>query len=91
MQRNNKDRNEGTNVVSRLQLPSELVHADTSAFPIAVAYADVGERDRAMAYLEKAYENREGSMLFLNVWPSFELMHSDPRFQELVRRVGLPQ
>ena len=84
-------RNEGTNVVSRLQLPSELVHADTSAFPIAAAYADVGERDRAMAYLEKAYENREGSMLFLNVWPSFELLHSDPRFRELVRRVGLPQ
>ncbi len=41
-----------------------------------------------MDYLQKAYEHREGSMLMLNVFPSFDQMHSDPRFQELVRRLG---
>jgi hypothetical protein len=83
-------RNGEMNAVSRRQLLSELAHSDNSAFVIAIYYAELGERDRTMAYLEKAYENRD-SMLLLNVWPSFELMHSDPRFQELVRRVGLPQ
>jgi hypothetical protein len=77
------------NAVSRWQLLSELALADTTAFVIAIYYAELGERDRTMAYLEKAYENRD-SMSLLNVWPSFDLMHSDPRFQEFVRRVGLP-
>jgi eukaryotic-like serine/threonine-protein kinase len=84
-------RNGGTNTVSRRLLPSELVHADTPAFVIAVTYAELGERDRAMDYLQKTYENREGAMMMLNVYPSFDQMHSDPRFQELVHRMGLPQ
>ena len=82
-------RNGGMNAVSRRQLASEV--APNDSFSAAVLYAESGERDRAMAYLEKAYENREGALSYINVWPSFDVMHSDPRFQELVRRVGLPQ
>jgi TolB-like protein/Flp pilus assembly protein TadD len=61
------------------------------AFMIGSIHAELGERDQAIEYIRKAYENREGSLLMLDVWPSFDAMHSDPRYQEFVRRMGLPQ
>jgi tetratricopeptide (TPR) repeat protein len=57
----------------------------------AIVYAFLGEKDKAFAYLEKAYEERNGFLIFLNVDPRFDNLRSDPRFSDLVRRVDLPQ
>jgi eukaryotic-like serine/threonine-protein kinase len=59
-------------------------------FGLIWAYAGLADKDRAFAYLEKAYQERTGRMVWLNVDPTLEPLRSDPRFSELVRRVGLP-
>jgi DNA-binding winged helix-turn-helix (wHTH) protein/TolB-like protein/Tfp pilus assembly protein PilF len=61
-----------------------------SPFPIAVAYTGLGEKDRAFAALEKAYEERSWGMGMLRVNPVFDPIRSDPRFVALLRRVNLP-
>jgi tetratricopeptide (TPR) repeat protein len=60
-----------------------------SPFTFAVLYARLGEKDRALAHLEKAFQERYPSMIFVAVEPVFDNLHSDPRFQDLVRRVSL--
>jgi len=59
-------------------------------FEMADYYALVGERNKALTYLEKSCEDRDPMMEFLHVVPEFRDLHSEPRFQELLRRVGLP-
>ncbi len=58
---------------------------------VAVVYSALAEKDRAIAWLEKGYEEHAGWMPRLKVDPRLDDLRSDPRFQDLVRRVGLPQ
>lgn len=53
-------------------------------------YAGMGDRDRAMAWLEKALAERADGLTWLAVEPMLDEMRSDSRFQELVRKIGLP-
>jgi TolB-like protein/Flp pilus assembly protein TadD len=56
---------------------------------IALIYVGLGDRDQAMLWLNKAYEARFNPSILLR--PGFDNLRSDARFQELVRRIGLPQ
>ena len=56
---------------------------------IAVIYASLGDADQAMNWLEKGYEERFNPGVLLR--PGFDPLRSDPRFQDLVRRIGLPR
>jgi TolB-like protein/DNA-binding winged helix-turn-helix (wHTH) protein len=59
---------------------------------LAADYALTGENDKAFAWLDKAYDEREGqSLTLLKVDPSFKNLRSDPRFSALLRKIGLPQ
>jgi DNA-binding winged helix-turn-helix (wHTH) protein/TolB-like protein/Flp pilus assembly protein TadD len=58
---------------------------------MALGYVFLGQKDQAFAWLEKAYAERSGWMVHLKVDPRFDSLRSDPRFADLVRRVGLPQ
>jgi serine/threonine protein kinase/tetratricopeptide (TPR) repeat protein len=60
--------------------------------PYAVAwiYVGLGQKQQALDWLEKSYANREDTMIWLNSDPSLDDLRSEPRFQNLVRRVGLP-
>jgi len=57
---------------------------------IALIYAGLGDKDRAFAWLEKGYEERSFQMQWLNVEPRWDSLRSDPRFADLMRRIGLP-
>jgi tetratricopeptide (TPR) repeat protein len=61
--------------------------------PVAIAriYSGLGERERVFEWLRKGYEDRSDHLLTLGVDPSFDGIRSDPRFADLLRRVGLPQ
>jgi eukaryotic-like serine/threonine-protein kinase len=59
-----------------------------SAYDVAVIYTSLGEHDRAMEWLEKAYLERPARLLDLPD-PAFDGLRSDARFQDLVRRIGV--
>lgn len=59
------------------------------AFNLALVYAGLGEKDRAMEALEKGYEDRDVHMMFLKVDPRWDEYRTDPRFVELMRRMRL--
>jgi len=56
----------------------------------AYTHAQLGDKDLALQALEKAFAERENNVVGLNVDPFWDQIRSDPRFQDLVRRVGLP-
>ena len=59
---------------------------------IGILYGAMGERNEAFAWLEKAYQERDPELTYLKVpGRRFEPLRRDPRFQELVRRVGFPE
>jgi TolB-like protein/Tfp pilus assembly protein PilF len=62
-----------------------------SAFAIAALYADLGDKDQAFRWLNIAYEERDGGLVALKTDFLLNPLRPDPRFAELVRKVGLPQ
>jgi TolB-like protein/DNA-binding winged helix-turn-helix (wHTH) protein/tetratricopeptide (TPR) repeat protein len=54
-------------------------------------YFALGEKDRALAWMDKAYNEKSEALLYLRCWPEFDRLLADPRFAKLVRRVGIPQ
>jgi len=56
---------------------------------IDVIYLGLGDRDRALEWLEKSYRERSYATVFLKVDAQFDILRSDPRFQDILRRVGL--
>jgi tetratricopeptide (TPR) repeat protein len=62
-----------------------------SPFCTALIFAGLDDRDRAFAYLEKAFIEREPSLSLLRVQPLFDNLRDDPRFHSLVKKVGLPE
>jgi tetratricopeptide (TPR) repeat protein len=58
--------------------------------PIAFAraYAQLGEKEQAIVWLEKAYDERAPVLLMLNVDPEFRSLRSEPRFTKLLRDIG---
>ena len=58
---------------------------------LAAAYLSVGDKERALTYLEKEYAERYNEMTKLKVDPGYDPLRSDPRFQDLLRRVHLAQ
>ena len=71
-------------------LISQSSHHYVSAFGVAEMYARLGEKDHALEWLEKGYQARDADMVDLGTEPSFDFLHSDPRYADLLRRVGLP-
>jgi hypothetical protein len=57
---------------------------------IAYLYLRNDDLDRTFEYLERSFEQREPDILRLND-PEFDGIRTDPRFQDIVRRIGLPQ
>ncbi|MCA1632432.1 MAG: hypothetical protein LC785_02075 [Acidobacteria bacterium] len=66
-----------------------LEKGHASPMDMAIVYAGLGEKDEALAWLQKGCEERSGPWVFLKVEPLYETLRSDPRFRELLQRVGL--
>src|SRR6516165_8624369 len=60
-------------------------------YRVAASLAQLGKKDEAFASLEKAYQRREYELTLLRVSPEMDNLRSDPRFTDLLRRVGLAQ
>ena len=57
---------------------------------VAETCVRIGDKECAFEWLERGYEERDDLMINLKVEPLLDSLHSDPRFQDLVRRVGIP-
>jgi TolB-like protein/DNA-binding winged helix-turn-helix (wHTH) protein/Tfp pilus assembly protein PilF len=62
-----------------------------SPYSIADSYAVVGDKTQAFRYLDKAYAERAIWLTAIKAEHDFDLLHSDPRYADLLRRMGLPQ
>lgn len=62
-----------------------------SSGAVALTYAALGDKDDSFQWLEKAYAERSSFMTSLKYWSVFDRLRGDPRFIDLLRRVGLPQ
>jgi eukaryotic-like serine/threonine-protein kinase len=58
---------------------------------IALIYAGLDDKERAFEWLEKAYQDHSPWLMWLKVDPRFDRLRSDPRYADLLRRMGLPQ
>jgi serine/threonine protein kinase/Flp pilus assembly protein TadD len=63
----------------------------SSAYKIAQLYADLGNKDQAFKWLDTAYQERDFNLIGLNTDFLLDPLRSDPRFAELVGKVGVPQ
>ena len=61
-----------------------------SGASIAFIYAGLGEKDQAFAWLDKGYEQRSFQMQWINLDPRWDSLRSDPRFGDLMGRMGVP-
>jgi TolB-like protein/DNA-binding winged helix-turn-helix (wHTH) protein/Tfp pilus assembly protein PilF len=64
-------------------------HQSVNMACVAVAYLSVENKEQALAWLERAYQEQPNTLTSLKVDPIYDPLRSDPRFQELLRRVGL--
>ena len=71
--------------------PLEERRKDDYVSPVELAtlYIALGDNDRAIDWIEKAYEERRGWMAYLNVHPLVDPLRAEPRFKVLVRKMGL--
>ena len=61
----------------------------SGSYSMALVYAGLGDTQQALDWLERAYEERSGWMIFLYVDPVFDPLHGEPRFRDLLRRMNL--
>jgi eukaryotic-like serine/threonine-protein kinase len=71
------------------ELKQSSTHMFVDPYFIAEIYAALGEADKAFAELNKAYEQRSSWLLWLKVEPKLDSLRSDPRFANLLQRIGL--
>jgi tetratricopeptide (TPR) repeat protein len=63
-----------------------------SPYSVAVIYAGLGNKDKSFEWLERAYSDRSYYLpVYLTTDARLDGFHSDPRFKDLVRRIGLPE
>lgn len=75
-----------------IHLKELSAHSWVAPYNVAVIYAGLGEKDRAFALLDQAYQQRSYYMpSFLTMDERLDKLHSDPRYSALVKRIGLPE
>ena len=79
-------RNEAEAILKKLATSKEYV----SPAELAVLYLGMGDKEKSLSALERAYATHDLQMGYLGVDPHYDPLRSEPRFQELIRKVGLP-
>ena len=69
----------------------EFTKQGLGTWELALVYAGLGEKDQAFEWLERAYKAHDKGMCYLKIDPPLDPLRSDPRFQQLLRRMNFPQ
>ena len=78
-------RGEALDILNKLKTTKEYV----SPAELAILYAGLGDKDEALALLQRAYDEHDLQLKDLRIGLGYDSLRSDPRFQELLRRIGL--
>ena len=78
---------DGAKILARVL--TENQNRNINSYAVASVYATLGDKDETIEWLNRGYDERAFSMFFLRVDPIFDGVRDDPRFQELLRRIGL--
>jgi len=81
-------REEATKVLDQLKRLSK--HKFVGGIDFAIVYTELGDKDRAFEWLAKAFEQRDIRLAYIKVEDLFDPLRSDPRFQNLLRRMNFP-
>jgi serine/threonine protein kinase/tetratricopeptide (TPR) repeat protein len=81
------DHAQARKILSKLKNPSQ---PHLPAYSIAMVYAGLADKEQTIFWLKKGYEERNDDMIYMKIEPVFDPIRSDPRFQDLIRRVGFP-
>jgi TolB-like protein/Flp pilus assembly protein TadD len=82
-------RKEALRLVNELKRRRQKGYVPAAAF--LNAYLGLGDYDEAFVWLERAYQEQSNILQFLKIFPIFDPVRNDPRFEDLLRRVGLDQ
>ena len=82
-------RGEALKLIDELKARARLHYVPGSLF--VDAYIGLGEKNRALGWMERAYEEHVQEMVYMKAYPGWDDLRSEPRFQALVRRMNFPQ
>jgi TolB-like protein len=74
----------------RLAYDKESTSQTPRTYDLAFDYAALGDRGRALVWLERAYDEHQWRLMLIGVDPTFDVLRADPHFQDLLRRMRLP-
>jgi hypothetical protein len=80
-------REEAQEILTRLETESRQ-HYVRSEY-LAMGHAAIGDMDRAFESLERAYQARSAGLIYLHLDPGYDPLRGDPRYAEMVNRIGL--
>src|SRR6266404_1842845 len=83
------DRPKAEQMLGELEAQAKRQYVNSSAF--AAIYLGLGEKEKALDWLDVAYENRESACWLLKVDPIYDSVRNEPRFEALLKKVGLDQ
>ena len=73
------------------KMENDARRSHQGGFLVGVVYAAMGDRDQAFRWLEEAFAAHDTFLPWLKVDPEFDALRGDPRFDDLVRRIGIPE
>jgi serine/threonine-protein kinase len=71
------------------ELKARSSHGYVSSFWIAMVHMGLGETDEVFRWLDKAYEERDGSLIYMTVPIAFDALSPDPRYRQLLQKMGI--
>ena len=72
------------------QLKQEVEKSGIGRYEIAFIYAGLGDKNNAFEWLERSFDSRDKGLTYLKIDPCLDPLRADPRFDDLVKRVGFP-
>jgi len=81
------DQARARDVLNKLKNPSQPY---LPAYSIALVYAGLADKEQTVSWLKKGYAERNDEIVYMKIEPVLDPIRSDPRFQDLLRRVGFP-
>ena len=78
-------------LLDQLKQMSQEKAAGSPEYFTALFYSGTGQKEEALLWLEKAYDSHDTELTWLKVDPMFKSLHGDPRYEDLLKRVGFQE